>query len=127
MTFWKVATFDLTPTERQFQAQVLRYAALRGWHVWRDRATNQRTTCAGCRAPLRCAACGERPRPVRNDAGHPDLILVRRPRWIWVELKGPRTPTTPEQKAWLAELRACGQEAYLWRPDDWPTIEKVLS
>lgn len=48
-------------------------------------------------------------------SGWPDLTLIRPPRIVFAELKGPTTPTTDEQHATLALLRACGLEAYLWR------------
>jgi hypothetical protein len=33
----------------------------------------------------------------------------------------------PEQAAWLDALARCGAvESYLWRPGDWPLIERVL-
>lgn len=104
-------------TEKQFQASVVRYAELMGWRTWSDRATNRRRRCPGCGAWTAGA---------RNAAGLPDLILVRRPRLVWVELKSDRGTLRPEQTVWLEELRASGQEVYLWRPSDWETIERVL-
>lgn len=99
-------TFLATPprlSERQFQSQVVKAAGLLGWR---------------CYHTLRSEG---------SAAGFPDLVLVRRPRVVFAELKAQRTPVTDDQRAWIAELRACGQEAYIWRPDDWSTIERVLS
>ena len=89
-------------SEAQFQAQVVRYAELMRWrcyHSWTS---------------------------LHSAKGFPDLVLVRRPRLIFAELKADRTPVTDAQRAWIAELRACGQEVYLWRPLSWPEIEEVL-
>lgn len=122
-------TFLGTPprqTERSFQAQVIRAAELLGWRVRHDSATNQRQTCASCHAMLRCASCGTEPRIIRNAAGMLDLLLIRRPRVVWAELKSDRGKLTDEQLTMLTELRASGQEAYLWKPKDWPTIERIL-
>lgn len=122
-------TFLGTPpklTEARFQAQVVKLAELFGWTVRHDSASNQRSTCASCQHPLRCATCGAVPRIIRNAAGMPDLLLIRRPRVVWAELKSDRGKLTAAQLAMLTELRACGQEAYLWHPKDFDTLERVL-
>ena len=104
-------------TERAFQASVTRYARLMGWRIFHDVATNAPRACRHCKHPLNLP---------RNPAGLPDLLLIRRPRIVWAELKAQRTPVTDDQRAWLDELRACGQAAYLWRPSDWEEVERVL-
>lgn len=103
--------------EADFMQTVIDYATLRGWHHWHDSATN---------APRRCWHCGRGTRIQRNAPGFPDLLLVRRPRVIWVELKREGEEPAPEQVGWLEELKACGQQVYVWRPSDWPEIERVL-
>lgn len=104
-------------SERAFQGQVLAYARLMGWRARHDRATNAPRACRSCKAPLRIP---------RNDAGFLDLLLIRRPRIVWVELKSERGRLTDEQRAEIADLRACGQEVHVWRPSSWPEIERVL-
>jgi hypothetical protein len=89
-------------TERAFQASVIRYAELMGW------------------------TCHHHYDSRRSSPGLPDLLLVRRPRVVWAELKSERGRLTPDQRAWIEELRACGQEVFLWRPSDWEKIERVL-
>lgn len=64
-----------------------------------------------------------------GDAGFPDLVLLRPPRLIFAEvkrsLKGRQT--TPEQAIWLAQLGAVpGVESYLWTPEGWDDIVKLL-
>jgi hypothetical protein len=93
-------------TERRFMAQVVAYAELMRWRVYHT---------------------------LRSDgsaAGFPDLVLVRarhpRPRVVFAELKAQRTPVTDDQRAWIAELRACGQEAWIWRPSDIEQITRIL-
>ncbi|HYW27703.1 MAG TPA: VRR-NUC domain-containing protein [Terriglobales bacterium] len=103
MTFSEVLSWQQPKlSERRFQSQVLRYAALRGWHAYHT---------------------------LRSDgsaAGFPDLVLVRRPRVVFAELKSDRGRCTPEQRAWLAELAECSVEVRLWRPGDWEEIERCL-
>ena len=96
-------------TEAQFMAGVLEYAGLRGWRWWRDTATN---------TPRRCSGCGMVRRTPRNAACWPDLVLIRRPRIIFAELKAEDGVVSEEQQAWLDDLRACGQEVYIWKPSD---------
>lgn len=52
------------------------------------------------------------------DPGWPDLVLMRPPQYLIVELKTNKGRVTPEQKAWLAGLRACGIDTRVWRPRD---------
>lgn len=104
-------------TEREFQASVINLARGMGWTVWFDVATN---------APRRCSGCGAVRRLPRNASGHPDLILIRRPRIIWAELKAEDGKLSEAQAAWIEELMACGQEAYVWRPQDAQRIAEVL-
>jgi len=80
-------------------------------------------------------------------AGLPDIIAVSasRRRLLFIELKGSRGRTAPEQHEWLADLlRVSGQvvepsagmiltayrmpEVYVWKPSDWHdgTIEERL-
>ena len=114
----KPAPVALPPQpEREFMAAVLKYAGLMGWRHYHDAATN---------APRACWHCGRRSVGPRNAAGWPDLVLVRRPRVLFVELKREGESPTADQQAWLDDLLACGQEVFLWRPSDWPAIERAL-
>jgi hypothetical protein len=113
-------------TERRFQAQVIELAEVLGWKIRHDRATNQRRDCRVCHAPFRCAGCSTPLTIVRNDPGLLDLLLTRRPRIIWAEIKTDRGKLTDDQKLMLAELRECGQEAYVFRPKTWEQIVRLL-
>jgi hypothetical protein len=97
------ASPPLRQRERDFQESVLKLAKAGGWgtyHTWAS---------------------------LNSTGGFPDLVMVKRPRVVFAELKRQDRDPTPEQTAWLEELRACGQEAYLWRPSDWDEIERVLT
>jgi hypothetical protein len=91
------------PTEKQFQAQVVQLARLCGWRVYHTHDSR------------RCAP------------GFPDLLLLRAGQFLAAELKTDRGRLTSEQATWLGAFREAGVPAYLWRPSDWPAIERVLA
>ena len=69
----------------------------------------------------------------KSKEGFPDVVLVKPPRLLFVELKGPRGKATAEQKYWIDQLRrVSGVHASfvwpsgfsdllegLWKPDEW--------
>lgn len=65
-----------------------------------------------------------------SPAGEPDLRLIHpgQRRVIWAELKTGTGRLTTAQRATLADLRAAGQEAVVWRTEDWRSgeVERVL-
>lgn len=62
----------------------------------------------------------------RNDAGLPDLLLIRE-RAIWRELKTEKGRLKPEQAAWGQRLLRSGQDWAIWRPSDWWEIVATLT
>ncbi|SRR6266542_129380 len=96
---------DVLPklTEKAWQAQVLTLARMFGWRVFH--VFNSR----------------------RSVPGFPDLVLVRRPRVIFAELKTDRGRLTDDQRDWLADLGECPVESYVWRPRDAQRIAEVLT
>lgn len=89
-------------SEQSFQRQVVQAAELLGWRcywTWNS---------------------------LHSPKGWPDLVLIRRPRIVFLELKAERTPVTDEQRDTIVELQACGLTAMIARPSDWPEIERVL-
>lgn len=103
-------------TEAGFQDAVVELASLRGWLHFHDFDSR------------------------RNRAGFPDLVLSRRGRLIFAELKTETGRVSPDQQLWLDELAAAARNAQvgrnptspdaitvrLWRPHDWPEIEATL-
>jgi hypothetical protein len=89
-------------SEAHFQKRVIRLAQLLGWRVFHLLD------------------------PIGSPAGFPDLLLRRPPRLIWAELKSEHGVVRPPQRAFLADLRACGQEVYEWRPRHFAEIKQVL-
>lgn len=110
------------PSEKQLQNAVIEEARLRGWRVAHFR-------------PARVMRGGKEiyETPVAADGkGFPDLVLVRPPRLMFVEMKSHIGKASPEQLTWLSDLSKCAVvvngdyppeealvEVYVWRPNDW--------
>ena len=91
--------------------QVVDLAHLRGWRCHHDRPAR---TDKGWRTAI------------QGDKGFPDLVLARKGRVIFAELKSETGKTTHQQNAWLAHL-GHDVEVYLWRPRDLDHIAQVLA
>lgn len=100
-------------SEKQFQQQVIELARRLGWHVWH--VSDSRRFVGG-------RAFGD---PLA--AGLPDLIMIRPPRVVFIELKTNKGRVRPSQKETLALLDQCaGVEVYLIRPRDWEKLVAIL-
>jgi hypothetical protein len=80
--------------EKDFQRTVLELAELRRWlcyHTYDSR---------------------------RSQAGFPDLVLVRRGRLIFAELKTDVGRVSDPQQEWLKALDSTAAEVHVWRPVD---------
>ncbi len=65
---------------------------------------------------------------IHSPKGFPDLVLRKPPRIVFAELKREKGKLTPSQIEWIEDLKASGQEIYIWYPHDLPqNISKVLS
>jgi hypothetical protein len=72
-------------------------------------------------------------------AGFPDLVLVRAGQLVVAELKTETGRVHPEQQTWLDALAGveqacqeahhdmCGVDTHIWRPSDWPSIQRRLT
>lgn len=89
---------DYTPNEKEWQATVVEVARLHGW------ATMHQLDSRG------------------TEAGWPDLVLLRPPELLIVELKSERGKVTQAQERWLADLSACGVETSVWRPSNFDAV-----
>ena len=91
-------------TEKDFSRTVLELAQTLGWrcyHTWGS---------------------------IHSAGGFPDLCMVRGLRLVFAELKGSMGKLSEEQALWLKALRETGQcEAYLWRPEGWEDIVRILT
>lgn len=95
-------------SEKAFQAQVVQLAKTLGWRVqfhWQER---------------------------HSPAGWPDLTLWRTPRdgrpgrVLLAELKSAKGKLSPAQAQTIGELRDCGLDVRVWRPDDFDSIAATL-
>lgn len=89
-------------SEAAFQRAVIEYAQLNGWAVYHTHFSRH------------------------SQAGYPDLTLVRGRRLVFAELKTATGRMSAEQQQWLNRLALTGVETFLWRPADWPVIEREL-
>jgi hypothetical protein len=60
--------------------------------------------------------------------GFPDLVLVHAERRdvLFVELKKQDGALSPRQMEWRDALQAAGARWYMWKPSDWPTVQRIL-
>jgi hypothetical protein len=90
-------------TEKSFQADVTKLAAMYGWkfyHTWNS---------------------------FHSVAGFPDLVLARPPRLIFAELKSDLGKLSAEQISWSGILAGCpGVESYVWRPKHIEDVVRIL-
>ena len=100
-------------SEKDFQQQIVDLARLGGWWIQHTRTAQNRQ--------------GQWSTPLQGDRGFPDLMLARKPRIVFAELKSQKGKLSAEQLGWLLELAGCpGVETYIWKPSDWPAIERTL-
>ena len=65
---------------------------------------------------------------IHSPKGMLDLFLINaeQKRVIFAELKSEKGKMTPEQQQVFDELKACGQEVYVWKPHDIENIARLL-
>lgn len=90
-------------TEKDLQARVMDVARLYGWRVAHFHDSRRQVKPG--------VFVGD-----RDAAGFPDLVLVRPPELLVVELKREIGKVTDEQNAWLGALASCGVEVLVVRP-----------
>jgi hypothetical protein len=90
-------------SERRLAEQIVEHAQLMGWRVFPN-----------LEQP---ALVGRLPR---------SLVLVRRPRVLWLEVTAERRRLTADQRAWINDLADCGQEVHVVRPSQWREVERWL-
>lgn len=91
-------------TEAELQDTVITAAEFHGWQVFHDR--DSRT----------------------NRPGFPDLVLVRPPTVLFVELKSEKGRVRPEQQTWLDALEQCSDVASgLVRPSQLDALLRTLA
>ncbi len=101
-------------TEDGFLRTVLDMARLFGWRAMHIRPA---WTKKGWRSPVQGP----------GSKGFPDLVLLKKEKFLVRELKTDKGKLDADQEAWLKELREAGVDAGVWRPRDWTAIEEELS
>lgn len=97
-------TTTLPQSESQLQAAVIKLAKLNGFACYHTYSSR------------------------RSAPGFPDLICVRPPRILAIELKAKDGRVSAEQREWLDLLSAVpGVEVFVFRPADWAEVERVLA
>lgn len=99
------------PSEADLQAQIVELAHVLGWEVMHVR---------------RSIGKGTRWTTTTSVAGWPDLFLWRRREMFAAELKSAKGKVTPEQTHVLHGLVEAGLSVFVWRPEDWDQIQRVL-
>ena len=95
---------SVSQREADFQQAVLDLAQLAGWRVYHTYDSR------------------------RSNPGFPDLVLVKPPMVLFVELKTDKGRLTAEQQEWIEDLMRCTEvEAHVWRPQHWHLLEQVLT
>ena len=94
---------DAAQSEADYQEQIIQLAEDTGWLVWHD--TDSR----------------------RNSAGLPDLLMVRGPVLLFIEVKTEKGKVSPEQEAFINRLKQVKYvDADVVRPHQWEQIAQVL-
>lgn len=89
--------------EKDFQSTVTDLFKLKGWRVYHN------------------------PDSRRSEAGWPDLMLLKPPHFLMVELKTDTGKVKPIQDMVMRELNSSNVTVNVWRPADWPEIERVAN
>lgn len=106
----KAIEIDRTMSEEELLGAVLEWARYTRWMAYHVRRSDRAI--------------------VQGDAGFPDIVLVRPPRLLFVELKAENGRLAPLQVQWQDALKRCPSiEHMVWRPSDWRTgaVEQVLA
>ncbi len=91
-------------SEAEFQQMIIDRAKLLGWLVYHTHESR------------------------RSAPGFPDLVMSRRGRVLFVEVKSQKGKVSEAQQCWLDSLSRChALEVHVWRPAQFPTIERVLA
>lgn len=103
---------DRATSEREFQRTVEDYANVRRWEIFHVRPAQ--------------TGSGNWVTPTRP--GLPDLILIRPPRVVFLELKSQRGSLRAEQRFVINLLQRCpGVDAFVARPSDWDAVRSLLT
>lgn len=65
---------------------------------------------------------------IHSPQGWPDLVMLRKGRLVFAELKSEKGKLTPAQEETLEALKLTGHGVYCWKPIDWVSgrIDEIL-
>lgn len=106
------------PSETAFRGTVIEGAQRLGWRVWSIQDEVYKA--------LVVAADELGIRPNFPAPGWPDLVCIKPPRLLFVELKSNAGTVRTDQQEMLDLLGGCPVEVYVVRPRDWDGFEEVL-
>lgn len=101
-------------SEKQYQKQITDLASIYGWR-WVHFADSRKQVKPG-------VFVGD-----KESAGFPDLLLLRPPEMVVVEVKRETGKTTEIQEEWLKDFRGCGVDAFVSRPSNFEEIMSRLT
>jgi hypothetical protein len=104
-------------SEKDYQKQITDLSEMYGWK-WRHFKDSRKAVKRGGKTFL----VGD-----EGAKGWPDLVLVRPPDLIVIEVKKELGHTTPEQDEWLGYLDACGIETMVARPSNFHEVQARLT
>lgn len=104
-------------SEAEFQKDVIEAAHLLGWRVAHFRKVRVQRKNGSTYYETPVAADG---------AGFPDLLFSRGSVIFVAELKVKPNKCSEEQIRWLSDFDNARIRSFVWYPEDWPEIERVL-
>lgn len=104
-------------SEKDYQEQITDLATMYGWQ-WRHFKDSRKEVKRGGRSFFVGDA---------DAAGWPDLVLVRPPEFIVIEVKKELGVVSPEQEEWLGLIRSCDIEAIVARPSNFDEVQARLT
>ena len=104
-------------TENEFQQSIIDYARMNGWRIFHAQTSRiQRKD-----GSVYYATAG-----IADSKGFPDLIMLKGRDIVVVEVKSDKGKCSDEQTEWLDAWELAGAFVYVWRPSEWPEIERRL-
>lgn len=98
------AVMDAALTEANFQAQIVELAKAKNWMCYHTHDSR------------------------RSEPGFPDLVLVRGPTALFLEVKAEKGHATPQQLIWIAAFDKVRRvHAAVVKPSHWDEIANVLA
>lgn len=103
--------------EKTLQADIMELARMTGWRLVHFHDSRRMVTRGG-----KSFMIGD-----KDAKGFPDLLLLRPPSILVIEVKRELGKVEPEQEAWLQAWRDCGVDVIVARPSNWEEVQRKLT